>query len=77
MRVLRLRERLSIYVTDGAILGRLGLRPDGKRRSFQTGDLECMLGPYASVRRVRAGLGVSGFVATIDATGLTGLDQRA
>lgn len=66
-RVMRPDGRLCVYVTDGSTLARIGLCANSTRRSFREGDLEQLLGPRALVRRVRAGPGVRGFVATIEA----------
>jgi ubiquinone/menaquinone biosynthesis C-methylase UbiE len=65
-RVMRPGGLLAIYVTDGAMLARVGLHANATRRSFCAGDLEQLLGPRASVLPVLIGPGVRGFVATIE-----------
>ena len=66
LRVLRPRGRLAVYVTQASHLRRIGLAATGTHRLFDAGALQEMLGPTANVKRVDAGFGVGGLIATLD-----------
>lgn len=65
-RVMRPGGRLAVYVTEASALRRAGLGASGTHRLFDAPDLVKMLGPNTIVDRVNAGLGVSGWIATLD-----------
>ena len=65
-RVLRPGGRMALYVTDAASLRKIGLDRAGTHRLFNLNSLSLMLGSTAKIWQVVAGLGVIGWVATID-----------
>jgi len=66
LRVLRPQGRLAVYVTEAGHLRRIGLDATGTHRLFDADALQEMLGPTANVKRIDAGFGVVGLIATLD-----------
>lgn len=65
-RVVRPGGRISVYVTETAVLRRIGLHETGTHRLFTPDQFREMLGSTATIRAVDAGLGVRGLIGTID-----------
>lgn len=65
-RILRPGGRLAVYVSEQAMLRRIGLATTGTHRLFTRDQFREMLGPAASIIDVRAGPGVKGMIGTID-----------
>jgi ubiquinone/menaquinone biosynthesis C-methylase UbiE len=65
-RILRPGGRLAVYVSEQAMLRRIGLADTGTHRLFTRDQLHQMLGPTANVVDVQVGPGVKGMIGTID-----------
>nr|WP_277923196.1 methyltransferase domain-containing protein [Sphingomonas sp. CARO-RG-8B-R24-01] len=65
-RVTRPHGRVVLYVTEAAVLRRVGLDKSGTHRLFTAETFGQMLGPAARVSEVDAGFGVHGLIGTID-----------